>query len=227
MSFQDNLKRVRDSIETVCARTGSRHEIVLVAVTKTFPAEILREAVNNGISDIGENRVQEAEKKFAEISGLSFTRHLIGHLQSNKANKAAALFDWVQSLDSPDTAVRLDRKLAELNRTMNVLIEINTSGEPGKNGIPPGEASELTGRIGELPRLKLSGLMTIGPFDRPPEAARVCFRELRRIREKLSREFPSLDLRHLSMGMSDDYGIAIEEGSTMIRLGRALFGGRA
>lgn len=226
MSLSENLDRIRNSIEKRRAALGLNYPVTIIAVTKTLPAAVVSEAVYCGLSEIGENRVQEAESKFAELSGLDFTRHLIGHLQENKANKAAALFDWVQSVDSQSLALRLSRKCAELGRTLNICLEVNTSREKSKNGVEPDNAAELCAGVLELPGLVLKGLMTIGPLEGGEQGARAAFSELRRLRDSLENRFRDLKLPVLSMGMSDDYLTAIDEGSTMVRLGRVLFGER-
>lgn len=227
MSIRDNYLRLLENIETIKNRRGIDYQIDIIAVTKTKPADVIREVVQAGAFKIGENRVQEAESKFAELSSLNFEKHLIGHLQENKANKAARLFDWVQSIDKWKVADKLNRKLEQLNKTMPILIEVNTSGEESKYGITPEETETFMGRIKEeATHMKISGLMTIAPFTSDEKNVRDAFKLLYNIREKMSVIYPNLDLSVLSMGMSDDYEWAIEEGSTMIRPGRVLFGAR-
>lgn len=230
-TVKDNIGKINEIIEKKKAVLGIQYEIRVVAVTKTHPAETVKEAVQNGLTDIGENRVQEAERKFQELANtdgtLKFTRHLIGHLQENKANKAAALFDVIQSIDNLDTAGKLDKKLKELNKALPVLAEVNMSGDQSKFGIRPETAEEFIGKIKELTNLKLSGLMTIGPFDKPLSETRACFKKLFDLNSKLKTVYPDVGWKILSMGMSDDLEIAIEEGSNMLRLGRVLFGDRA
>jgi PLP dependent protein len=224
--IKENIGKISEKIQQKKASLGISHDIRIVAVTKTHPASLVREAIETGLTDIGENRVQEAEKKFLELGGLKFTKHLIGHLQENKVNKAASLFDMVQSMDSLDVAAKLDRKLKELGSTLPVLIELNTSGDISKFGIQPGETEDFTGKLLEFSNLRVSGLMTIGPFDKPLSETRKCFRLLYETQDRLKTVFRNVDWKFLSMGMSDDYEIAIEEGSNMLRLGRILFGDR-
>lgn len=220
--IKENIGIIREKIQ----KKNPSDDIRIIAVTKTHPASAVREAVEAGLQDIGENRVQEAEKKFVELEGLPITRHLIGHLQENKANKAAGIFDMIQSLDKLDTAARLDKKMGELGRRLPVLIEINTSGDASKFGIRPEEAEDFAGRLIELPNLEVNGLMTIGPFDKPMDETRMCFKKLYRIRERLRTVYKNTGWKYLSMGMSDDYETAIEEGSNMVRLGTVIFGKR-
>lgn len=225
-TFRANWKQVSERIGNVCVSSSIRSCPQVIAVTKTHPVEMVRLALKYGLNHIGESRVQEAEKKFEQLSGEIYTRHLIGHLQENKANKAAALFDWIQSMDSQMLAEKLSRKAVELGKKLQVLIEVNTSGESAKSGVREEEAGELAGKILELPGLNLRGLMTIGPVTIEEKATREAFRSLYRLRESLRREYPSTDLDTLSMGMSSDFEWAIEEGSTMLRLGSILFGER-
>lgn len=206
-----------------------------MAVSKTHPAEALAEAAAAGVRLFGENRVQEFETKRERLRELRIEEievHLIGHLQSNKAAKAAEMFDGVDTVDS----VRLARRLNEVagraagpgDNRLPVLLEIRTSDEPAKAGLEPQseELHMLLERLPELEHLHMRGLMTIAPLDENPETARASFRQLRALREKLAREFPRLDFSELSMGMSGDFPIAIEEGSTLVRIGTALFGQR-
>ncbi len=222
MNIGDNVNSVREIIENKKKSLGISYDINIVAVTKTQPAESVKEAVKSGITIIGENRVQEAESKFRELEDLGFERHLIGHLQSNKAGKAAKLFDMVQSVDNKETALELDRRCAALGKVMTVLIEVNTSGEASKFGIEPPDTDRFTEWLENLACLKVKGLMTVGPDTTNLQEIRKSFRSLYLIREKIG----PLRLPVLSMGMSHDYEIAIEEGSNMVRLGRVLFGER-
>ncbi len=226
MDIHANIEKIRNIIEKKKASLGISYPINIIAVTKTLPSAIIREAFSAGIKDFGENRVQEAETKFSELKDLSFKKHMIGHLQENKANKAASLFDMVQSLDSFDTAQKLNKKCLELNKIMPALIEVNTSLEQTKSGVREEQAEEFAARLIELKALKVSGFMTIGPFGKPPAETRLAFRNLYRLREKLSAVLTGTDFSILSMGMSDDFETAIEEGANMVRLGRALFGRR-
>jgi pyridoxal phosphate enzyme (YggS family) len=228
----ERLADIRGRIARAAARSGrSAGAVRLIGASKTVPAARVTEAVVAGLADLGENRVQEAEAKISAVlealpaATKSPMWHLIGHLQSNKARKAVALFDWIHSVDSPRLADALDRLAAELGCAPKVLVEVNTAGEASKSGAGPGEAMALIEHIARLPRLELRGLMTVGPLVRAPDEARPAFRMLRALLEAGRRAAPAMDT--LSMGMSGDFEVAIEEGATMVRVGSALFGARA
>lgn len=227
MDITASIARVRDRIERACSRAGRDPAgVALVAVTKTHPAEVIEQAVRAGITDVGENRVQEAAAK-KPLVALPCRWHLVGHLQTNKAGRALELFDIIQSLDSVRLADALQRRCAELDRSVDVLLEVNTSGEASKFGVEPQAAAGLCARVLELDRLRLAGLMTIGPgwaID-DPEASRPCFRRLRELAVELRARF-NIELPRLSMGMTSDFEVGIEEGATDIRVGTALFGTR-
>jgi pyridoxal phosphate enzyme (YggS family) len=223
----DRLADVRSRITRAEARSGRpAGAVTLVGASKTVPAETLVEFVKAGLTDLGENRVQEAEAKMpAVLEALpaqtpSPTWHLIGHLQTNKAKKAVTLFDWIHSIDSPKLADALDRHAAEFGRRPKVLIEVNTAGEASKQGTRPEDAPALVEHVAQLPHLELRGLMTVGPLD----DARPAYQALRKLLAAAQQAHESLDT--LSMGMSGDLEVAIEEGATMVRVGSALFGTR-
>ena len=221
-----NLARVRERIARAAEHTGRRaDEVTLVAVSKTFPAEAIRAAYDAGLREFGENRVQEFEAKQPKIADLNATWHLIGHLQSNKARRTAQLFDRVDSVDSLALAQKLDSAAAEYGKCLPVLIEVHLGGEATKSGVAETELSALAEGFSALAHLELRGLLAIPPYSDDPERARPYFRKLRELRDGLShrlgRPFPAL-----SMGMSHDFEVAIEEGATEIRLGTALFGSR-
>ncbi len=221
-----NLDNLRSQIAAVCRACGRNpQEITILAVTKTFPAEIIRKSIAAGLTEIGESRVQEAEAKFAEIGHLG-RYHLIGHLQSNKVKKAIQLFDVIQSVDSIELAGEISRRSAEAGKTIECLLEVNSSGEDQKYGVWPELALELIREMSELPSISLRGIMTVGPLTEDEDLVRGAFRVCQKIfieaRAKVGDRFSIL-----SMGMSSDYRLAIEEGSTMIRIGTGLFGGRA
>lgn len=222
------VRTIRERIATACIRAGrDESEVALVAVSKTVPAAQVREAIAAGVTVLGENRVQEAEAKITELSDLrsQIEWHLIGHLQSNKARKAASLFDVVQSVSDDNLAVRLNRIAEELNRRLPVFVEVNLGGEASKSGAAPSDVLPLIKTIRQLPALELRGLMTVPPFLDNPEDVRPFFRQLRLLRdEALSAGIASCT--QLSMGMSHDFEIAIEEGATFVRIGTALFGSR-
>jgi pyridoxal phosphate enzyme (YggS family) len=228
-----NLAEVNDSIEAACKRAQRpRDEITLIAVTKMHPAVAISAAAELGIRHIGENKVQEFDSKqqdWTELRArLPVQAHLIGHLQSNKATRAVALFDSIDSLDSLRLAERLEAAAASLNRTVPVLLEIKLSEEESKSGLEPdsAELETLLERLPELPHLSARGLMTVPPYLRDAEAVRPYFRRLRKLRDQYAQRHPKLRLNALSMGMTHDYAVAIEEGATEIRLGTALFGAR-
>lgn len=219
-------ERVLEQIAAACRRVGrDQGEVALVAVSKTVPAERLRAAVAAGLDLFGENRVQEAAAKVPEVPGARW--HLVGPLQSNKARRAVELFDAIETLDSVDLAVRLDRIVGELRpgTRFPVLLQVNVDRDPAKAGLDPEAVAWALERIGELTRLEVRGLMTIGRLVAEPEAARPTFRALRRLGERLRRSGLPLG-PELSMGMTDDFEVAVEEGATIVRVGRAIFGER-
>ncbi|MGH2459207.1 MAG: YggS family pyridoxal phosphate-dependent enzyme [Chloroflexota bacterium] len=224
------VTRVKQAIEAATARSGRQpREVTLVGVSKTVGPEQVREAVELGIRHFGENRVQEAEAKVEALAGQLATPvdwHLIGHLQSNKARKAARLFAVIESVDTLDLAIALSRIAEATSARLAVLLEVNVSGEASKFGFAPEALAEVFPRLIELPGLEVRGLMTVAPAVKEMEDARPVFRGLRELRERLSEAHPRADLRELSMGMTGDFPVAIEEGATLIRVGRALFGER-
>jgi pyridoxal phosphate enzyme (YggS family) len=232
MSISDNIARIRDRIHTAAARARrDADSITLMAVSKTFPAEAIREAYAAGIRVFGENRVQEFAGKAEALRDLSDAQwHMIGHLQSNKAAKAAELFHRVDSVDSLKLTEKLNAAARTAAKKLRVLLEVNVGGEAAKSGIDP-ESAELDHLLAEangLENLEFRGLMTIPPYTEDPQGARPYFQKLREIRERLlRRSFPAVSLNELSMGMSHDFEVAIEEGSTCVRVGTAIFGGRA
>lgn len=230
--FADRLSEIEDRIAEACRRASrSREDIRLMAVSKTHPAEAIAEAVAAGVRLFGENRVQEFEAKREGLKDLIPEQaevHLIGHLQSNKSSKAAELFAGIDTVDSLRLAERLNEAAAKLGKRLTVLLELKLSPEPTKAGLEPGSAElhSLLERLPDLGSLDARGLMTIAPLDENPETARACFRQLRNVRETLAAQHPRLGLAELSMGMSGDFEMAIEEGSTLVRIGTALFGAR-
>lgn len=224
--IRENIALVRERIASACARAGRQEGGVrLIAVSKTFPAESIRAAYEAGLRDFGENRVQEAAAKQSTLQDRDITWHLIGHLQSNKAARACELFEWVHSVDAGHLAQKLDRAAAAAGKRLPILLEINLGGEESKSGIAENDAPDLATAIKELPSLALRGLMVIPPLFNDPEQTRPYFRRLRELAEKL-RSAGATGITELSMGMSHDFEIAIEEGATMIRVGTAIFGTR-
>jgi len=232
MTIQENIARVRERIEAVARRVARNSaNITLMGVSKTFPPELIREAYGAGIRFFGENRVQEFAGKAGVLHGLADAEwHLIGHLQSNKAAKAVELFSAVDSVDSVRLAERLNSLAEALSKMLPVLIEINVGGEEAKSGIAPRSEELEQILLGALQwrNLAIRGLMTVPPYTEDPEGARAYFRQLRAIRDGIAtRRLPGVSMDVLSMGMSHDFEVAIEEGSTCVRVGTAIFGERA
>ncbi|HEY2963414.1 MAG TPA: YggS family pyridoxal phosphate-dependent enzyme [Pyrinomonadaceae bacterium] len=209
-----------------CGRSAD--EVRLIAISKTHPASLIKELIKLGATDLGENRVQEVEGKIPEVGRTSARWHLVGHLQANKARRALNLFDVIHSLDSIDLARRLDRLCVESGRqSLPLLIQVDLGQEETKTGIDEAELPQLTETLQQLERLELIGLMTLPPFFDDPEQARPYFRRLRELRDELARTRAFGDrLGELSMGMTHDFEVAIEEGATMVRVGTAIFGER-
>jgi len=224
-TIRGNVERVRERVESALRRAGRPEDAVtVVAVTKTFGADVVDEVIRAGIVDIGENRVQEFLAKRDAVT-LPCRWHLIGPLQRNKATKAIGAFHMIQAVDGVRIAQTLDRLGQERGLTTRVLLEVNTSGEESKHGIGVDEAADVAGEIASLPNLALEGLMTIGPLDPDPDATRRCFQALARLRDSIAAAI-ARPLPHLSMGMSGDFEMAIEEGATIVRVGRVITGER-
>lgn len=226
MPLANNLARIQEEIAAACRRAGrAESDVALMAVSKMHPAAAIVEAYAAGVRLFGENRVQEWQQKRAELGDLADAKmHLIGPLQSNKTNKAAEIFDAVDSVDSVKIAARLDAAARAAERKLPVLIEVKLSHEASKHGIAPGELPALLEAMREMEGLLAYGLMTVPPWSEDAETARPYFRELRRLRDASLEICPTLI--GLSMGMSNDFAIAIEEGSTCVRIGTAIFGRR-
>jgi hypothetical protein len=227
--LQTRLDDVRRRIELSARRSGrSSADVRLIGVSKTHPAEALRRSLNAGVTDFGENRVQEAEFKIEELKGARANWHLIGHLQSNKVRRAAKLFDHIHTLDTAALAERLERACAEEGRDdLRVLIQVDLAGEASKSGAPVNVVPSIVETLRGCRHLSLAGLMTLPPFFEDPEGVRPYFQRLREMRAELRERgiFTTGD-GELSMGMSHDYEVAIEEGATMVRVGTAIFGAR-
>jgi pyridoxal phosphate enzyme (YggS family) len=231
MSQQDrlaaNIAQVRAQIAAAAHKAGRKPgEITLIAVSKTRPVELVKMAYNLGITDFGENRVQEALPKISTFHPSGLRWHMIGHLQSNKASKVVQAFDSVQSVDSLHLAQILQRYAEAHSITLPILLEVNIAGEKSKAGMTPEEALQVAPQIAAFPSLQVQGLMTVAPLVEDPEDVRPTFRALRALRDRLKEEVPTCSWHHLSMGMTDDYSVAIEEGATIVRIGRAIFGAR-
>ena len=220
--LRENLESVKKRIAAAARRVGRNpNDVKLIAVSKTHPVEVLREAIAAGASVFGENKVQEAESKIAELGRENLEWHLIGHLQSNKARRAAQLFDVIQTLDSVELAERLERLCQEERReSLAVLIQVDLAGEAAKNGISEKDLPKLVEKFSEFSHLKLKGLMTLPPFFEDAKKTRPFFKKLRELRDEF------LPQGGLSMGMSHDFETAIEEGATFVRVGTAIFGVR-
>ncbi|HEX3891966.1 MAG TPA: YggS family pyridoxal phosphate-dependent enzyme [Terracidiphilus sp.] len=239
--LKESLAKLEDAIAVACRHAGRpRSAVELMAVSKTYPASTIVEAAALGLRLFGENRVQEFAAKAPDVAALRadgaiaasdapILVHLIGHLQSNKAARAVELFDAIDSVDALRLAERLNEAAGKLGKRLPVLLEIKLSPEETKAGLDPGshEAAQLLERLPDMPHLRVQGLMTIAPWGVPEDETRACFRRLHTWRDKWAASQPRLDLPMLSMGMSGDFSIAIEEGATRIRIGTALFGKRA
>ncbi|MFH0786773.1 MAG: YggS family pyridoxal phosphate-dependent enzyme [Pseudomonadota bacterium] len=220
-----SIQQVRDRIHQACLRAGRRPEdILLVAVTKTLPEERIQQALQEGLTHFGENYIQEAQRKIETIR--QGTWHFIGHLQSNKAKQALNLFSMIETVDSLKLARELNRQALQAGKTLEILLQVNEAGEESKSGLAADQIPCLLEESPTWQGLRLRGLMTIPPYDLDPEKSRPWYRSLSEQRARWQLQFPGLDLRHLSMGMSHDFEVAIEEGATIIRVGTALFGAR-
>jgi PLP dependent protein len=226
-----NIAQMRDRIDAACARSNRQPDSVqLMTVSKMHPATALLEAAAAGVTLFGENRVQEFATKKLELTSLAgVTVCMIGHLQTNKARRAAELFDQVHSVDSLAVAEKLNESANALNKCLPILLEIKLSHEAAKTGLLPSspDLAALLDHLPDLPALELRGLMTVPPWDENAEAARPYFRQLRELRKTLAQQHPSLNFEDLSMGMTNDFEVAIEEGSTIVRVGTAIFGKRS
>lgn len=225
--IRERLARVREQIARAAQRAGrSAEDVTLIAVSKTFDSATVQQAVDAGMCDLGENRVQEGIAKAAQISG-DVRWHLIGHLQSNKARQAVETFSFIHTIDSKELAERLDRMAGELGRRPKVLIQVDLAHEPTKSGADESELTSIIETLDRAQHLELQGLMVLPPFFDSPEQTRPYFRRLREVLEGLNRSrTPERKLTELSMGMSHDFEVAIEEGATMVRVGTAIFGRR-
>ncbi len=224
----ENVQKVQERVRRACERARRDAQSVrLIAVTKTFGVEKIREAVEAGIKDIGENFVQELREKRQVLDDPSIRWHFVGHLQSNKVKYIADYIHLIHSLDHRSVAEEVDKRGAKNGRVLDVLVEVNTSAEKSKFGLQPESTVEFVKSIAGLRNLKVKGLMTIGPFLPDPEDSRPAFRTLREVRDEVARSgIENVEMTELSMGMTNDFEVAIEEGATMIRIGTAIFGPR-
>ncbi len=225
-AIASSVQRVRERIAAAARRAGRDPDaIVLVGVIKTVPPGRILEAVQAGLTDLGENRVQEARDKAALLPG-TIRWHLVGHLQSNKAGHAARLFGMIHSIDSQEILARLDQAAEKAGRVIEGLVQVDRAGEPGKSGVTTDGLDALLEAAASCRGVRVSGLMILPPYDPDAERSRPHFRGLRQLLEQARKRHPSLELRQLSMGMTGDFEVAVEEGATLVRVGRALFGER-
>lgn len=225
MSIKDNVAWAFDQIEKTKVRCGIKHAVELIAVTKTQPLLRVLEACEHGVVHIGENKIQEAVQKFKEEKRNSITKRFIGHLQTNKINKCLDLFDTIDSVDSVRLAKKISKKMVQREKSIPIFLEVNTSGDKEKNGFKPEELEEML-EVASLGGLEVNGLMTIGPRSQNRDETRRAFKKLYSIKENLNQQSPKSNIYEVSMGMSGDFEIGIEEGSTMVRIGTAIFGER-
>lgn len=225
--IKENMDDIERNIMEVCQRIGrKREDITLIGVTKTYEADIINASIAFGIKDIGENRVQEIQRKFDQVThGVKW--HLIGHLQTNKVKYIIDKVDLIHSVDSIHLAEEIDRRAAKANRVMDILLQVNIAEESTKFGTSKEEIFKLVEGVSSLKHVRVKGLMNIAPFDENPEKVRPYFRQMKEIFDEISKmPYDSIEMVHLSMGMSNDYRIAIEEGANMIRVGSSIYGAR-
>lgn len=229
MNLKENVELVKERIENAQLRSGNKTAVKIIAITKTHPASVIADVKERGIGSIGENRIQEAEEKFAKIPNIlpTVTKRLVGHLQSNKINKAITLFDTIDSVDSLSLANKIGNKALSIEKNIPILLEINTSGESAKFGFNPENIDDMLACF-EISNIVLSGLMTIGPLTSDRKQIRTSFQQLRELINSIKSQLGvnNTNFNELSMGMSGDFELAIEEGATMVRLGTVLFGQR-
>jgi pyridoxal phosphate enzyme (YggS family) len=225
MGLAENLEQIEQRIRSACERAGrTRNSVLLLAVSKTHPPETIREAVNLGLRFFGENKIQEAKAKIPNSPGQA-RWHFIGHLQSNKCRDAVEWFEMIQGVDSLAIAQEINKRAEQAGKTMPILLEINVAGEGSKFGYQPEQMLADLPALNALPRLEIHGLMAIPPYTPVPEKARPYFQKLRELKQQ-AEALLGAPLPHLSMGMSGDFEVAIEEGATIVRIGTALFGER-
>ena len=226
MSIAQNLADIEKRITAAAEKSGrKRGDILLLAVTKTIEAERIKEAVELGYKSLGENRVQEIMDKYDKIQGVDW--HLIGHLQTNKVKYIADKVKMIHSVDSLKLGEEISKRCANCGRVMDVLVEVNIAGEEAKHGVPPKDAEKLAAELAKLPNLHIKGLMTVAPYDPEPENNRKYFRLMRKLFVDIqAKNYDNIDMEFLSMGMTNDYETAIEEGANIVRIGTGIFGAR-
>ncbi len=225
----DNIDSIRSRIEAACQKAGRNPaEVTLLAVSKTFPPDRVAGAIDAGITDVGENYVQELLSKKEQLQGRNIRWHFIGHLQSNKVKYIAPWIHLIHAVDNAGLAKEIDKRGLQAGRMIDVLVEVNTTGEESKFGVAPEEAVKFVASLEQFKNVRVAGLMTIGPFLPDPEGSRPMFRTLRGLRDEIRRlDLPNATMKHLSMGMTGDFEVAIDEGATIIRIGTAIFGKRS
>jgi hypothetical protein len=227
--IRENIIKVREQVARACAVSGRQSsDVALIAITKNRVPEEIIQAIDSGISDIGENKVQEISRKIGQLrpvlDGNNVRLHMVGHLQTNKVKEAVKLFDLIHSVDSVKLAAEIDKEAQKISKLQVILVQVNTSYEESKSGFAPQEVIESVLEIAKLRNISIKGLMTMAPVVKDSQEARVFFKNLRDIRDKINGlAVTSFPLKHLSMGMSDDFEAAVQEGATMIRVGRAIF----
>ena len=228
LTLKDRLERVKERIKNAAEACGRpQHAVRLVAVSKTVPADIVRQAIEAGVTDLGENYIQEARDKINTLARFPVNWHFIGHLQTNKAKYAVRLFDLIHSLDSLKLAEELDKYAKKNNKVQPVLIQVNVAREGSKSGVYVEDTLRLLADISRLENIAVKGLMTMPPFFNAPEKVRPYFAALRKLRDRLKAEdIPNIAMDELSMGMTGDFEAAVAEGATMVRIGTAIFGER-
>jgi pyridoxal phosphate enzyme (YggS family) len=226
--MKQRLEQIKERIQLAAEACGRDAETVrLVAVSKTVAPEAVREALEAGVTILGENYVQEAREKFKALVQYTVSWHFIGHLQSNKAKYAVRLFDLIHSVDSLKLARELNKQAAKVDKVQPILVQVNISGENSKSGIPADETIDLITAISEMKNLSIHGLMTMPPYFYQPEKVRPFFAALRKVRDRINdRRIPKVSMQELSMGMTGDFEVAIQEGATLVRIGTAIFGER-
>jgi pyridoxal phosphate enzyme (YggS family) len=225
--LEHNINIIKERIATARDKYNYTHEVKLIAVTKTKPVELIAEAYELGLRDFGENKVQEALQKTASLNHTDINWHLIGHLQTNKAKQAVSFASLIHSVDSLRLAEEIQKHAANSGKVQNILVQVNTSNEDSKSGCEPNDAIELIKKVTDLPNVRINGLMTIGKLTDNKDEIRDCFKLLKSLFEEAKQlNHQHIDIKHLSMGMSDDFELAIEEGSNMVRVGSAIFGQR-
>ena len=226
MSIAQNLELIEEKLTAAAQKSGrKREDILMLAVTKTIDIPRIKEAVALGCKQLGENRVQEITAKYDEIPGVEW--HLIGHLQTNKVKYIADKVKLIHSVDSLKLGEEISKRSAQAGRVMDVLVEVNMAAEESKHGVAPDEAEALAEALGKLPNICVKGLMTVAPYDPVPENNRVYFKQMKQLFDQIkSKNYDNVDMQHLSMGMTNDYEVAVEEGADIVRIGTGIFGAR-